>query len=446
MFLVKPIKYIVIKRFYPITSIAILKNTGSVASERFLSKVEEGFPFTNYLFKSLSYLLRTYGISMMYNSTTKSLSLYNNKNKNLLTSIHKNTNIKNIFDDKEVVKYIEIKKNSQYSLIYTDKISQIEHNMGMSLVDFLSNNVIPIDNVSRLLLLQKLFPKLTFSRGLIHEYAIQYEQTMYKPEHWVGDRIFIENAPGIAIIDTMSEIVFNFDYLRYTNQMQNIRIISLIMLHTKDKTHPDAIESYKQTQQYNCDNKLKIFNKVTQEYTVIYLDIKQTESCAKDYQVRYLKYVDLDDEQTFINYFMFIKTSIKTGFTPEFFTNTDITIDTRLNKIHEWLLLQCNNYNIHTAFIFTKPKLYIDLNAIENDFNIRDIIKYSVISKETFTSDFGFNKTMHEIICSPYNYGVSKSLKDRLTDPKAITDNIGKTRHSRYLPEFMKHIDNDIPT
>jgi hypothetical protein len=164
-----------------------------------------------------------------------------------------------------------------------------------------------------------------------------------------------------------------------------------------------------------------------------------------DYQARYLKFIDINDKNTLYNYFKYVEVQITPYVKTDYLFDNDINIIIKLNTLHEWLLNNSNTHNINIAIIYTNNNVYEIPNIIENDLEYM-VNDSSFIKRETFTSDFTFNKTMHEIIRNPYNYGVSKSLKDRLTDPKAITDNIGKTRHSRYLPEFMKHIDDDILT
>jgi len=56
----------------------------------------------------------------------------------------------------------------------------------------------------------------------------------------------------------------------------------------------------------------------------IYLDIKQTEISAVDYQRRYLKLLYTNNEKVLEKYLQDISVSITTNFEPEYLTNKDI--------------------------------------------------------------------------------------------------------------------------
>jgi hypothetical protein len=313
--------------------------------------------------------------------------------------------------------------------------------MGMSLVNFLANEKeIPTENITRLILLQKIFPKLCISRGLIYEYASQWEKSHYFPNDYVSDKIAVENAFGLGDINYMSELIFTFDYLRFLQKnLPRLQIKHALSLHTTNKTSIDGIESYKQTNQYNCDLKLILLDINTQNILTIYLDIKQTEGSSLDYQSKYLKLLYKNNPNSIENYLEYVNDTYFDTFSKKmpfnYLIDKNIDIFQRLNSLHEWLLINSKENNINCTLVYTK-KINEEIILNEDD-------DYNQINKDMFLSNQAFNTSMNRLMNAERKVSLA-NIQEKLTNHKALIENIGQTR-SKYFPEFAKDDYHDLP-
>jgi hypothetical protein len=375
------------------------------------------------LANSITKFLNTLG-TFKYDSERREITLYLTKNKDVVTSFYSlqkiNPNL-----------YVKILTKSQYNILYKQNSSDFLSQINYSIVDCFCNNEIPLDNVSRLYIMDRIFPNLRLPRGLIYDYVNQWHLKNNNQFVEIG----IENPLGLSNINFMSEVVIVADYLIYIKKsLKRFQINNTLLLETKDKSHSDALNSKEETGQFNCDFKLEYKDTVTNSEFTIYVDIKQTESSGVDYQRRYLKLLYTNNSQLIEEYLHNVNLSIKTTLPEGYLINKNIDFLMRLNHLHEWLLI--NNQN-KISLVFTK-NLYIE-NTEYKDLE-------SFITTELFSSNNVFNQTVHQIAMKTNAYvnnPTFQKLRENLTNPTALKESIGKT-YKDNLPKFFPDItDND---
>lgn len=154
---------------------------------------------------------------------------------------------------------------------------------------FLWDNTLPGTPIMRLAILQRfgILPKI--ARGnvyeVFHKYIINYNDESL---NYAARKIIIENNRGSADANFITELFVSFAHVQFIHKYFSKNIIeTYTLLHSTVSESPEEKSSFYFTGQKNCDIKLKLYTK----NQPLFLDIKQKEINASDFNYNFLKMI-----------------------------------------------------------------------------------------------------------------------------------------------------------
>jgi len=405
----------------------------------------------------ISFLNYIYIFKDLSSIPNQSTLIYRNTGKNnLLTTVSKFN--KDFINENSI--YVLVTKNTSIQTVFPERL--FNNNIILkNIIVFLTDSTIPATNWTKLLLLERLHPKLVVPRGIYHDFLIEHSYQANDSLYQIAsNKIIVENAAGPADIGFISELIFSFNHSIYVHRhIPDLVIKEQILLHSNIKGSVDEINSKTFTGQSNCDIKYIIANRKTNVIYIVYADIKQTIASEKDLTNLYLKTayntnpfcLGIVDDIT-------IKESYITSVTDKLLNlSGDLTAQSallqidqisdyseKLHFIHQFILENCSDPKFRMALLF-EQNIHIDLSCF-NNYSVPDDLIHKV-SPDIFQNQTKFNILTKNIssnskamLIENQDSSTHQRLRQKIIDDTLDNFNTMKIQKSPFLPDFFDKI------